>query len=199
MGGGMAMRSTITAWEPGKRFAYRGEENPDGTFMAFEYLIEAGDGGSTVVRFVHSGLLGDDWEDEYDALKDGDPMYLRKLAVYLTHFADRHADRDLFLPGPQVPDVARVWAVYRSVLGVTGELTAGTEVRIDVPGLPATDGVVEFAKDNAYVVVRGADGFHSFMHGFQDTVVIEYSGFGGEQSQQDIESAWQNWLAATFA
>ena len=31
--------------------------------MAFEYLIEGRDGGSTVLRLVHSGMLGDDWED----------------------------------------------------------------------------------------------------------------------------------------
>src|SRR3954471_15982240 len=80
---GQTQTGTVTAWEPGRRFAYRGDDNPDGTFMAFEYLIEGVGGGSTVLRFVHSGFLGDDWEAEYDALTKGDPMYVRKLVAYV--------------------------------------------------------------------------------------------------------------------
>jgi uncharacterized protein YndB with AHSA1/START domain len=41
--GGHTEESTVTAWEPGERLAYRTPENPDGTFMAFEYLIEGRD------------------------------------------------------------------------------------------------------------------------------------------------------------
>src|SRR5919197_6306817 len=44
---GWTAESTVTAWEPGRRFAYQGDEAPDGTFMAFEYLIEGRAGGST--------------------------------------------------------------------------------------------------------------------------------------------------------
>jgi uncharacterized protein YndB with AHSA1/START domain len=36
---GFTSEATVTAWEPSERFAYRTDENPDGTFMAFEYLI----------------------------------------------------------------------------------------------------------------------------------------------------------------
>src|SRR6266508_1792001 len=75
--GGFVMESTITAWEPGKRLAYQSAEGPEGTLMAFEYLIEGRGGGKTAIRFVHSGFLGGDgWEAEYDALKKGDPAYL---------------------------------------------------------------------------------------------------------------------------
>ena len=54
--------STITTWEPPTRFAYRGDPHPDGTFHAIEYVVEGRAGGTTVVRLVHSGMLGDDWE-----------------------------------------------------------------------------------------------------------------------------------------
>ena len=59
---GEVSRSSITAREPGHRYATREDKNPDGTFMAIEWLIESRDGGGAVVRFVHSGLLGDNWE-----------------------------------------------------------------------------------------------------------------------------------------
>jgi uncharacterized protein YndB with AHSA1/START domain len=59
--GDFSAQSTITGWDPPKRLAYRGGEAPDGTFHAMEYLIEARENGSTVLRFVHSGFLSDDW------------------------------------------------------------------------------------------------------------------------------------------
>src|SRR5262249_46041662 len=74
---GFTGESTITAWEPGRRFAYRSEPGEDGSFMAFEYLIEGREGAATALRLVHSGILSGDWEAEYDALKKGNPLYLR--------------------------------------------------------------------------------------------------------------------------
>ena len=37
-----------------------------------------GHGGTTTVRLVHGGFLADDWEAEYDALNEGDAMYLSR-------------------------------------------------------------------------------------------------------------------------
>ena len=58
---GEVSSSSITVWEPGHRYATREDKNPDGTFMAIEWLIESRDGSGAVVRFVHSGLLGENW------------------------------------------------------------------------------------------------------------------------------------------
>ena len=77
---GETSRASITAWEPGHRYATQEDKNPDGTFMAFEWLIESRDGGGAVVRVVHSGLLGEDWEAEYNGLSVGDHAYMTKLA-----------------------------------------------------------------------------------------------------------------------
>jgi uncharacterized protein YndB with AHSA1/START domain len=52
---GYAQESTITAWQPGRHLAFRGD-SPDGTFMASEFLIEGRDGGSSVLRAVQNGL-----------------------------------------------------------------------------------------------------------------------------------------------
>src|SRR6185437_11235766 len=126
-----------------KRLAYRGDENPeDGTFMAFEYLIEGRESGSTVLRFVHSGFLGDDWESEYDALKLGDLQYLRKLAAYLKHFRGRISTHNLMLWGPQASH-DQAWAAFQSVLGLTGGIAAGDRVTIAPDGVAPQEGVVE--------------------------------------------------------
>jgi hypothetical protein len=60
---GFVQTSTIIAREPRTRFAFR-DDRPDGTFMAFEYLLEDRDGGSTGLRFAHSGM----WSRFADAL-----------------------------------------------------------------------------------------------------------------------------------
>lgn len=195
---GFVQESTITAWEPGRRLAFRGD-SPDGTFMAFEYLIEGRAGGSSVLRFVHNGILGDDWEAQYDGLKEGDPMYLKKLAAYLKHFAGRTAKQTMFVVGPQVPDVAKVWSGFAAALSLTGPITEGARVRLAVPGLPATEGVVEFVSEPHFVGVRSADGIHMLIQGYQHSLVAEYHGFSDEQDEKEIESAWQSWLSTTFA
>lgn len=196
MGG--VQESTITAWEPGRRLAFRGDE-PDGTFMAFEYLIEGRAGGSTVLRFVHNGILGgDDWEAQYDGLKEGDPMYMRMLAMYLKHFGGRVANYNMFLVGPAVPDDEKVWSRFASALSLTGEITEGARVRLDVPGLASTDGVVEFISAPHFVGVRSADGMHLLIKGYQHAVVVEYHAFSDETDEKEVASAWQSWLDSAF-
>jgi uncharacterized protein YndB with AHSA1/START domain len=185
---GFTDRSTTTAWEPGKRFAYRGDEGPDGTFMAFEFLIEGRDGGSTVLRYVHSGILGDGWETEYEGLRKGTSLYLRTLAVYLRHFGGRTATYSVFLPGPVVADKAAVWAAFQDVF----------RSRLDIDGLPALDGVSDFASEPVYIEFRTPDGIFSLIHGHLDNVVVQYHDFGSDLPQATVESAWQTWLTSTF-
>lgn len=191
---GFVQKSTITAWEPGKRLAFR-EDSPDGTFTVVEYLLEGRDGGSTVLRFVHNGILGDDWEAQYDGMKAGDRMYLRQLAACLKHFPGRHATRNLFLVGPAVPDTERVWARFAAALSLAGDITEGAPVRLNVPGLPAADGVVEFLGQPYFVGVRTQRGIHLLVKGYRDTLVVGYHGFSDDENE-DIESAWRAWLNA---
>ncbi len=179
---GETSQSTITAYQPPHRFAYQSDKNPDGTFMAFEYLVEGREGGSTVLRFVHSGMLGDDWESEYDALSKGDLMYLRKLAAYLRYFPGRTTNFSMLLPGPQIADARRVWAAFGDALG--GTVAEGDKVRVSVPGLAPVEGVVAFASEPNYVVVCTADGLYTLMHGYQNTVVMELQAFSDDLDTQ---------------
>jgi len=196
---GYTQESTVTAWEPGSRFALRSDVNPDGTFMAFEYLIEGREGGSTVLRYVHSGILGDDWEAEYDALRKGDRMYLENLARYLKHFPGRTSTYDMFVPGPQVADPERAWAAFKGALGLTGTVAEGDPTRLTVDGLPPEEGVVEFARQPAFLGVRTSDGLYTLIHGYQDTVVVEHHSFSDEADPERTERAWQSWLDRSFA
>ena len=78
----------ITTWDPPHRLVIR-MESPDGTFNALDYAIEARDGGTAHLRYVHSGILADEWEDQYDAIGGHTDFYLHTLGQYLEHFNGR--------------------------------------------------------------------------------------------------------------
>ncbi|GLZ78449.1 hypothetical protein Afil01_32560 [Actinorhabdospora filicis] len=194
---GFAQTSAITAWEPGRRLAFR-EDGPGGTFSAVEYLLEGRQGGGTVLRFVHDGVLDGDWDAEYhESMRVGDLMYLRQLAAYLEHFPGRHATRNLFLPGPPVAGERRVWTRFADALSLTGPITVGAPIRLNVPGLPATGGTVEFAIEPRCVGVRTAHGILTLIKGHRDVLVVGYHGFSDTEDEREIATAWRSWLAAT--
>jgi uncharacterized protein YndB with AHSA1/START domain len=189
---GHVSESTTTAWEPGKRYAYRTDDGPDGTFMAFEFLIEGRDGAGTVMRYVHSGILGDSWEAEYDGLRRGTPMYLRTLAAYVRHFPGRTAGYTVFLPGPVVTDKAAVWSAFRDAFG---QPEIGGPARLTIDGLPALDGVCDFAAESDYIGFRTPGGIFSLIHGHLGNIVVQYHDFGGDLDRDLVEAAWRGWMS----
>ena len=68
----------VVAWEPPQKFAVR-QEGPDGWFNALEYLIEARDGGTAALRYVHSGIFTDDWDAQYDGADKHTTFYLHSV------------------------------------------------------------------------------------------------------------------------
>lgn len=200
--GGFTLESTVTAWDPPHRFAFKEDSpGPDGALHAFEYLIEGRDGGSTVLKFVHSGFLGDDWEAEYDALRKGDLIYIQKLAQYLKHFPGRVA-APIGGFGGQLADKEKAWETIRAGLGLSGPVAVGEKVRLTPTGLQPLDGVVDLANED-FLNVRTDDAIYVFIHGFQGAVVIGHHIYGETgQPAPDVaglETAWQSWLAGLFA
>ncbi|GAA4584898.1 SRPBCC domain-containing protein [Planotetraspora phitsanulokensis] len=192
--------STITAWEPMKRLAHRSPVGDDGAFMAFEYLIEGRAGGSTVLRMVQSGVLGGDWETEYDALNEGWDVYLHSLAQYLAHFPGRRAAVVTIIK-PQAADRDKAWTAIKAELGVTDEIAVGDRVHLTIDGAPPVEGVVDYDGLPTFIGVRSADGLYRFIHSGPlrgDVVVLGhhiYSDVDPEPAQQ----AWQSWLDRVFA
>jgi hypothetical protein len=193
---GYTQESTITAWERGEHLAFRGED-PDGTFAAFEFLIEGCEGGSSVLRCVHNFSVGDDWEAQYDGIKEGDAMHLRKLAVYLAHFPGRTSKFNLFLFGPAVADDGKVWSTFADALSV-GDITEGAHMRLNVPGLPDLAGTVDFLSAPHCVGVHTPNGILMLIKAYLDTLVVEYHGFAGDDDEKEIEAAYQSWLGTAF-
>ncbi|WP_432976942.1 SRPBCC family protein [Dactylosporangium sp. CA-233914] len=192
---GFDATATVTAYEPGRRFGYRSPAAEDGSFMAFEYLIEARDGGSTALRMVHSGILAGDWEDEYDALRKGNPLYLRSLAQYLEHFDGRTAV-PVAAFGPQQSDQDAVWAAVTAALGLAKDVREGDEVRLRFGG-EEIQGVVDTALEPSFLGVRTGDALLRFV-GRNGFILTGHHIFA-DVDPAGTEQAWTAWLADIFA
>ncbi|MFC0507796.1 SRPBCC family protein [Micromonospora costi] len=193
---GQTQEATVTAWEPGRRFAYRTAPGPDGAITAMEYLIEGRGQGSTVLRLVQSGVLGDNWETEYEAMKAGWDMYLGTLAAYVAHFPGRSgAPVAAFRPQAGTPE--QVWAAVAGAFGITGPVTEGQRARLTVDGLPPIDGVVDLAGLPTYFGVRTDDALYRFLHSGTDrgnVLVLGHHLFAADQDPARAEQAWQSWV-----
>ena len=192
---GFTMSSSITTFEPPQRFVTASPEGDDGRLDVFSFEIEGRGGGTTLIRLVHSGFLpGDDWEGEYDALQNGDPAYLAKLAEYVEHFRGRQAT-PITLWGPGVSK-ERARSAYAAAMGVGPDPKVGDPVRFRAEGLPELDGEVDYVSRD-FLGFRTADGMYRFIHGL-GTVAIGHHLFSAVD-RPATEAAWQAWLDRTFA
>ena len=193
--GGFTIESTISTWDPPHHLVTTTAEGEDGALMAFEYVIEGRGGDRAHLRYVHSGFLaGDDWETEYEALKNGEPAYVFKLAEYLEHFRGRVAV-PIAAYGAAV-DKERAFRVFRDALGLSGDAKVGATVRFEAGGLPAFEGVVDYVSRD-FLGVRTADAMYRFIHGL-GSVGLGHHVFA-EIDRDATERAWQAWLDRSFA
>ncbi len=192
--GGYTPSHTVTAWEEGTRLAYGGDREPDGRYIAYEFLIEGRAGGSTVLRMVTSGFLpGDDWADEFEAMQAGGAMFFATLTAYLTHFAGRTAT-PVTVFGPEIPDWDKGWAALHAELGLDGD-----RARIQLDG-STVDGVVYFT--NAQTLgIRTPDALYRFFRGFQGGMVAMHHLFSdaSPSGTSHADRAWQRWLDRVFS
>ncbi|MFI6317068.1 SRPBCC domain-containing protein [Nonomuraea sp. NPDC050556] len=183
--GGYAEESRVVAWEPFERFAHRTEAGDDGRFVAYEFIIEGRDGGSTVMRTVTSGFLpGDDWAGEFEAMGHGFELFFRTLVEYVTHFAGRTAT-PLSVFGPPMTG----WEPLHAELGLSDSPAVGDKVTALGP-----DAVVYFTDAHA-LGVRTGDALYRFMWGFGGPVIASHHLFG----EAETAAYWQAWLDRVYA
>ena len=193
----------VTAWDPARRFAYRSGEAPDGRFIAYEFLIEARAGASTVLRTVTSGFLpGDDWADEFEAMTLGGELYFRTLVEYLTHFAGRFA-APVTAFGPPGTNWSRDRSLLCRALGLAEPAQRGDPARFNratgaTGATGPADGVVYFVNAHA-IGVRTPDGLYRFMRGFAKPVIAAHHLFGADTDPDQARQAWDAWLSRTLA
>ena len=158
-------RTTITSNDP-HHFAHRTATAPDGRFQAFDFLIEGRAHAATTLRAVTSGFLpGDDWTDEYEAMRHGTDLFLASLAEHLRHFAGRTAT-PVTVFGPPVTDWPAAWAALHDTLGLPPAPRPGDRTR---------DGAHVYHTNPHTLGLRTTGGLHRYLRGFHGTMVAAHT------------------------
>jgi uncharacterized protein YndB with AHSA1/START domain len=200
-GGTAADGSTVTAWDRPRHFGVR-FEGPDGFFNALEFVLE-GRAGSTVLRYVHSGVITDDWDNQYDAANQHTDFYLHTLAEYLGHFDGRPVTYIGDVPGgvngPPESAQPGSFARVRSALGLSDEVAEGDSVKLSPPGVEPIEGVVDYVRPN-FIGIRTADSLYRYFgrDAFGMPVGMSVHAFG-DVDAESAKRAWQGFLNGAFA
>jgi uncharacterized protein YndB with AHSA1/START domain len=188
----------ITTWDPPHRLVVR-MEAPDGSFNALDYAIEARAGGTAHLRYVHSGILADGWEDQYDAIGGHTDFYLHTLGQYLAHFFPRTATYvgggPGGLMGPEASMAPDAFDRLQAALGVSNGASAGDGVRLAHADV---DGVIDYRTDN-FLGIRTDDALYRFFgrNAFGGPVGMSIHHFG-DVDADEAGAAWTKWLAGVY-
>jgi uncharacterized protein YndB with AHSA1/START domain len=183
-GDGWIPTGTITASDAPHRLAYGSAAAPDGRFVAYEYLIEGRAGAATVLRAVTSGFLpGDDWADEFEAMRFGTELFFQTLLQCLSWFPGRTAT-PVTAFGPPVADWPRTWRRLHAALGLGSTPRAGDPVRGKLIG----DGVVYFTNPHT-LGIRTPDALYRFLQGRHGAMVAGHALFAAADTAD-----WQQFL-----
>jgi len=201
----MQIEGRVAAWEPPHRIVFDGGEGAGG--FAFEWLVEARDQGSCVVRLVNSGFgTGEEWDDQYDAMTEGWKLFLFNLKLHLEHFKGRTATASLPMAmWAEGSDGA--WATVVSALGLAEQPAVGEHVAVsgaDVPPLAGT--VVRSEPGKLALLVDSpapgtafiaAESYGSVSCGVSVWMYL-YGPEGAAAVERD-EPRWRSWLEARAA
>ncbi|MDQ3153040.1 MAG: SRPBCC domain-containing protein [Actinomycetota bacterium] len=186
----------VIVWDPPRRLTIRTPETEDGPTQAFEYLVEGRDGGSAVLRFVHSGVLGEDWGAEYEAMTGhGWDMYLYTLAQYLQHFPGLPATY-VEAEAPASTAQEDAWARLAPALGLHDHVVTGDRVHLELDGLAPIEGVVDYVTPT-FLGVRTAAALLRF-HGraaIGMPIAVSHHIYSESVDHAAVEKGWQAWLA----
>jgi len=169
----------------------------DAGTQAFEYVVEARDGGTAVLRFVHSGVLDDTddtgWAGEYvDLTGKGWDLYFATLAQYFRHFAGRRATY-VEANGPKATD-EKARAALRAEFGLGDPPSVGEPVRLTL-GDQAVEGEVDYTEHGG-LGIRTADSLIRFH--LRDrigmSVAVSQHVYGTPVDAERLTRSWEDWL-----
>jgi uncharacterized protein YndB with AHSA1/START domain len=207
-GPGMESVSTITAWEPPRRFSAesRDDMGPDDPTIATEWIVEARAGGTCVVRVVHRWFTQSDaWDDQFEGHSFGWQAFFRLLRLYLAHFAgQRCAAFQVMATAAEPRDEA--WATLTRPLGLA-DAAVGQQVQA-AAGAPQMAGIVEGVGQPEWpeLLVRLTEPAPGIAHlvphsmGGQVLVSVRFFLYGerGSDVAERAEAQWQGWMNERF-
>jgi uncharacterized protein YndB with AHSA1/START domain len=193
----------VTTWDPPRRLVIR-MQSPDGSFNALDYTIEAREGGTAHLRYVHSGILADEWEDQYDAIGGHTDFYLHTLGQYLQHVNGRPVtyvgQPSAGIEGPPAASSKDAMDRLRGALGLSADSKVGEEVHASLGDAGALDGVIDYSTPE-FLGVRSADGLYRFFgrNHYGSVVGMSAHLFVEGIDARAREAALKAWLDGVYA
>lgn len=151
------------------------------------------------MRYVHSGIFTDDWDNQYDGADKHTDFYLHTLREYVTHFAGRPVAFATF-QGPGASTADDAFAAVGRALGLADDTAEGARVRAEGPGGQAFDAVLDYR--NPYFIGLRTDSALIRFFGrnrWGAPVGISVHDFAPDADAKGNETAWTGWLDGVFA
>ncbi len=206
-GPGMESESTISQWDPPRRFMAEGSRmSEDGPTMATEWIVEAKSGGTCVVRVVHSWFAAtDEWDGQFEMVEQGWKSFFTTLRLKLGRFPGQPGAA-FDVAGMSDGGESEAWSALTAPFGLT-DAAAGQEVRSH-GGAPALSGRVEVAgpgggHETMLLITEPGTGVCHFMAmpmGGPTYVSIRFYLFGeaAGSAATTAEPEWRHWFAERF-
>ena len=188
----------VKVWSPPEHASIR-VDGPGGFFNALDYLIEAREGGTAHLRYVHSGvLMTDDWEAQYDGIGAHTDFYLHSLGQYVKYFAGRPVEY-LGVAGPASSAKAGSIEVLKAALGVGPASRVGDPISLEVPGFGSIQTEIDYLTPH-FVGLRSSDALYRFFgrEAFGGTVDVAHHLFEPKTDRAEASAAWKSWLDGVF-
>ena len=190
------------AWDPPCHLELRQERGE--WFNAVEFVIEGRDGGTSMLRYAHSGIFVDDWDSQFDAAAAHTDFYLHTLSEYLEHFGGRVAtyigDAPAGIQGPPSSATADGFRRLQEELGLGSHLDEGDSARLTPEGLEPIEGVLDYVRPN-FIGVRTADALYRFFgrNAFGAPVGMSVHMFADAIEPEQTKQIWQGWIDTALA
>jgi len=202
VGGKAAFGSTVTAYDPPHRLTVRSEDVgfPTQSANQLDHTIEPRDGGKRAwVRYVHSGIFTDDWDNQYDGAAKHTDFYLHTLGQYLKYFAPRPVTFAQ-LQGPEASRASDAFEAVGRALGLSDDAAVGERVRAHGPEGRSLDAVLDF-RNPYFIGLRTEDALIRFFgrNHWGAPVGISVHDFATDADGEAEEAAWQGWLNGVFS
>lgn len=185
-------------------------EGPDGWYNQLEHVLTPGPDG-TYLHYVHSGVMTDNWEQQYDGAAKHTIFYLHTLGQYLENF-DGRAVAFSEVRGPDASAEPDAFNRLVKHLGLDTSI-AGEKRELPLPTLNAmapdqVETTVDFRNEN-FLGLRTANSLIRIFgrNAFGDRVGLTVHDFSldGASPEERAErskantAAWTEWLADIYA
>lgn len=204
VGGKGPFGSTVTAWDPPHHYTNR-VENVEGiseqTLNQLDYTIEPRDEGRRAwVRYVHSGMFVDDWDNQYDGANRHTEFYLHTLRQYLTRFRGRPVTAFATFDGPEASKAADAFVTVGRALGLADDTAQGASVQVRGPKGQVLDAVVDF-RNPYFLGLRTDDALIRFFgrNHWGYMVGMSVHDFTPGADAEADEDMWKGWLNGVFS